>query len=113
MGYQRHHAIVVTSWDEKLVGHAHAMASDIFPAVSPLLESEVNGFTSFFVPPDGSNEGWSESDGADARRARFVAWLDTQRYDDDSTSISWVEVQYGDENGQTRIVSDSDARVRA
>ena len=43
----------------------------------------------------------------------FIAFLESQRHEDDSTSLKWVEVQYGDDRGETRIVRDSDERTRS
>lgn len=113
MGYMRHHAIVVTSWDSDLIEKAHKAASDSFPWVSPVSEAGVNDYQSFFIPPDGSKEGWDSSDLGDSRRAGYVRWLDSQRYEDGSTALDWVEVQFGDDNYQTAIVNDSDAFMRS
>ena len=112
MGYMRHHAIVVTSWDGKLLNTAHSKAVALGMLVTNTTEDGVNGYHSFLVAPDGSKEGWDDSARGDAQRAEFVGWLDMQRYEDDSTSLDWVEVQYGDENYQTLIVNDSDERQR-
>ena len=109
MGYMRHHAIVVTSFDRSLITKAHAKASEIFPVVSAILDSRMNGFLTLLVPPDGSKEGWVDSDDGDVSRNQFVEWLESQRHSDGSTSLDWVEVQYGDDEYETRICRDSDA----
>lgn len=78
MGYLRRHAIVVTGDDyeeSKDILAAHAKATEIFPWVSPICPPQVNGERSFFIPPDGSKEGWSDSDKGDERRNEFVEWL--------------------------------------
>lgn len=115
MGYTRHHAIVVTSSIEDLVGEAHATAVRIFEPtaaqVTPLMRPTTNGFVSFAVLPDGSKEAWEESDAADRAREEFVTWLDERVYEDGSTSLPWAEVQFGDENGKQRVVSASGLRV--
>lgn len=111
MGYMRHHAIIVTSWDEGRIIVAHAEARSVFPVVSGLMPSQINGYSSFFVPPDGSKEGWEESMEGDSRRAQYVEWLNSQRYDDGSTSLDWCEVQYGDEEGDDKVVSSSSVAI--
>ena len=68
MGYNVEHAIVVTSWDNKLLAKAHKKANEIFPEVSERVPHITNGGASFLVPPDGSKEGWEESDAGDVRR---------------------------------------------
>jgi len=121
MGYERNHAIVVSSWDDIIV-KAHAEALRIYAnegnypwsrTVSPIIPGIINDWHTFIVVPDGSKEGWDVSDEGDRRRDEFIEWLDAQRYDDDSTSIDWVEVQYGDDNDETLTLRDSDARRRA
>ncbi len=104
MGYMRHHAIVVTSCVERLAKAAHAKAIELELTVTPLTSLDINAGRSFLVAPDGSKEGWSESDAGDAMRATFMSWLDTQRYEDGSSSLKWAEVQYGDEDGDDRIL---------
>jgi hypothetical protein len=74
--------------------------------------SPINAYSSFMVATDGSKEGWSESDAGDARRKAFIAWLDTQRFEDGSTPFRWVEVQYGDEEGETVVCAHSDEKQR-
>ena len=108
MGYMRHHAIIVTSFDEDLINEVHARAKEIFPAVSEIVPSGINGYASFFIPPDGSKEGWSESDAGNERRELFIEYLISFRYEDGSSPLDWVEVQYGDDDRVTRIVRHSD-----
>jgi hypothetical protein len=115
MGYMRHHTIIVTAFDEQRAQRALAEARDVFDGiteVSLLVESGVNVFFSFVVPPDGSSEGWSESDAGDLARDAFIGWLNGQAYEDGSSPYSWVEVQYGDDRGDTRVIGDSGARRR-
>lgn len=112
MGYMRHHAIVVTSSLPDQIEAAHAFAVALGVAVSPLIKSPVNGCQSFLVAPDGSKEGWAESEAGDDRRDKFICWLDEQRYGDGSTSLAWVAVQYGDDEDDTRVIAHSDEEWR-
>lgn len=114
MGYERHHGIIVSTFTEERAHKAHKTAKDIFAGdVSEILKSRVNGIYSFFIQPDGSKEGWDESDFADARRDQFLKWLEKQAFDDMSNPYDYVEVQYGDDNLETIVVRDSDERRRA
>jgi hypothetical protein len=110
MGYMRHHAIVVTSWNCELLTEAHAKAQEVFQQVAPITPPAINGYVSFLVAPDGSKEGWQDSDEGDKARAEFIAWLDSRRYEDGSTALAWVEIQFGDDEHVTKIVSHSDQR---
>ena len=116
MGYMRHHAIVVTSWvDEDAITSiratfedVHTRAKSIFQWVSEISPATTNGYRSFFIPPDGSKEGWDRSDEGDRQRDAFIRYIDGLRYGDGSTPFDWVEVQFADDDGVTRVTRDSD-----
>ena len=136
MGYERNNAIIVSgryeAWGKELpqewqnrhwIEIAHEKAVAIFnqpegihgrwALVSPVLTSPVNDVRTFLGGPDGSKEGWEASDTGDARRTEFIEWLEAQRYGDLSSPLARVEVQYGDEMNETRVVNDSDEGWRA
>ncbi len=108
MSYMRHNAVLVTSFSKKLIEQAHIYAVDVFGDVTSIVESKVNGYLTFLVPPDGSKEGWKESNEGNEQRDKFITWLHSQAYEDRSNPFSWVEVQYGDDELETIIVRDSD-----
>lgn len=113
MGYMRHHAIIVTSWNAALLLKARHEAKRIFTgSVSEIYPGVTNTEDSFFVPPDGSKEGWDESNQGNKERDEFISWLASQRYEDDSSPLAWVEVQYGDGDLLTAVIRDSDAAQR-
>lgn len=123
MGYERYHTIVVSSYSEKLLYEAHKQAEmlfclrtnnfgDLIAPVTDVVMTPINGVYSFMVSPDGSKEGWDHSDLGDEARAEFVTWLKAQRFSDGSSSLKWVEVQYGDDEWQTKIIHDSDEDLR-
>lgn len=62
--------------------------------MSPLSPKEVNGYQSFFIPPDGSKERWDASDEGNRRRNEFIKWLKSRK-----VLVDWVEVQFGDDEG--------------
>jgi hypothetical protein len=118
MGYIRHNAIVVTCWDKTRIAAAHGAAERCLPGlVSSIVDSHINGYHSFLVAPDGSKEGWSDSDKGDAARAEFISWLESQRYEDNSTPFEWVEIAYGSDDrrrfcGTSRVGSRVERRLR-
>lgn len=111
MGYIRHHAIIVTGgdWNDE-IKKAHEFAMKLGCTVTEIVLSPVNGYRTFCVVPDGSKEGWSESDSGDGRRDAFVAYCEGTRYGDGSGPLDWAEVQYGDEERETLVVRHSDER---
>ena len=99
----KHHAIVLTTWKDEHIEEAHNKAKSLFDHVTEIVPSNMNGYRSFFIPPDGSKEGWSESETGDMRRAAFKHWLAEQ-----NLYIKWVEFQYGDDEGETEIIEFGD-----
>ena len=110
MGYMRHHAIIVTSERTPPIVNAVVKAVEIFgPAlVTPLTVAVINNSRSFMVAPDGSKEGWPESDQGDSQRDRFIQYLRSTYHDDGSSSLDWVEVQFGDDDKESKVVRSSD-----
>jgi hypothetical protein len=117
MGYNVNHALIVSSWDFELIDEAHKKAIDIYSSstdepwggtfetlVSPLVHGMTNGEVSFFIAPDGSKEGWSTSDVSDCLRGELIEFLRSKAYEDGSTSLKWVEVQFADEYDDNRIL---------
>ncbi len=105
--YYRHHAIVVTGCIRPYIEHSHKKAVEIFTDVSEIVESNLNNYASFFVPPDGSKEGWEESVAGDENRERFVKYLDSLRCKGGGPFLDWVELFYGDDNHECEIVTHS------
>lgn len=112
MSYTTHHAIIVTGMG-KPIHEAHAKALDIGCTCTPLVKSQVNGWLTFTIVPDGSKEEWAHSEAGDIMREEFKTWAKSQIYDDGDSPFSWVEVQYGDEaNDDTRIIDDCELHRR-
>ena len=130
MGYLRPTAIIVSAsynfYDlATKTEHGHwidvawAEASTIFGSkcsaggytyerlVSPVIRGVVNDVRSFMVAWDGSKEGWDDSSNVDELHAKFVEWLRAQAYDDGSSPLDWVEVQYGGDDDEVVSLSHS------
>lgn len=121
MGHYRNNSIIVSSHFDDIY-EAHAKATEIFarafgdyiPAsptslVSEILESVTNSIKSFFIAPDGSKEGWDTSDRGDAAREELIDWMWTRGHG----YLDWAEIQFGDDARESKLVRDSDERVRA
>ena len=91
MGYIRHDAIVVTGWDYNRVRKAHNKATELGLIVSGIVESNINGYFSLLIPPDGSKEGWDESTVGDTRRQEWKEWAKTEK----ELWLDWVHINYG------------------
>ena len=103
MGWIRHHAIIVVSWSGESIEKAATKAQEIGLQIVGPSAAAMNGYRSFLVCPDGSKEGWEDSNAGDERRAEFKKWLRDQSYSDGSNSLSWSEVVMDSDNFSARI----------
>jgi hypothetical protein len=96
MGFHAHKALIVTSYNDGLILVAHEKACTLFSvrSVSNLSGGLVNGFRSFSVWPDGSKEGWSESDDFDEMMRTYILWLENQQHEDGSNTLDWGLCQF-------------------
>jgi hypothetical protein len=108
MGYIRHHAIVVTGQHEWHHDPSLPTIHDARKAaveagcrlVTEVVGPGVNGTSSFLVAPDGSKEGWNDSDDGDTARDAFIAWM---RGRGAGGFYSWAEVVLGDDDGEALV----------
>ncbi|NRS20622.1 hypothetical protein HP398_29825 [Brevibacillus sp. HB1.4B] len=101
MGYMKHNAIVVTGarYEEEAFLLAHKKAVELFEElVSPVINSHWNGNMSFFIAPDGSKEGWGESNEGDRLRKELSDYIDSLAYGDGSNSVKFVDVSYDEDH---------------
>ena len=107
MGYIKHHAIIITTWDDKTLAKIYKHLVPIFgKRISKIIKSDINGFVSLFIAPDGSKEDWPESDKGDKDRAKLIRYLNTFAYEDGSNAIKYVEISY-DEEREAQIVNNN------
>jgi hypothetical protein len=109
MGYMQHHAIIVTCSGDAQIKVAHAQITELNKEasevcwVSPISPAKMNGYQSFFIASDGSKRGWQHSNIADALRNEIIKVLKSFEFGDGSNMLDWVEVQYGDDNGENIV----------
>jgi hypothetical protein len=107
MGIENHNAVLATTWDREYVEIIRAWVEGL--KCEQLLPSFhdprrlfvfgpelINGYTTVVMLPDGSKEGWVESDYIDDLRDRFIERLEEDGYDDGSNPWDWIEVGYGE-----------------
>lgn len=99
MGYIKHDSIIVVGFDERVL-KAHDKAIVQFKGlVSNLVEGGMNGYVSFFIGPDGSNEGWEESDAFDMKRIKYKKFLD-------KSELTWAHVVLGSDYKEDTKIED-------
>lgn len=99
MGYIRHDAIVVTSFQTDGIDAARNKAWSLNLSTSEVLTSPINQYFTFLIAPDGSKEGWEESDAGDSQRAEWVAWAKNSGY-----YLDWVHINYGGDDDETVFI---------
>ncbi len=94
MGMFMHHAIIV---GQEKMGRIRGKAIEIFGpvGVSEIVSGVRNHYQSVFIAPDGSKEGWHESNEWNEKRAKMVKWLK-----ENDRGLDWAEVQFASEYGK-------------
>lgn len=104
MGYMRHDAVIVTASGWAVDGTARdvpvpdveafrqSLPEEWRPLVVGPVTSVVNGYQSFAFLPDGSNEGWEDSEKGDEYRERFAA-LFSFAFEDGSSPFSVLVIR--------------------
>ena len=90
-----HKAIVVTAsvFLPDGLANIHAarkQAETLSLSPSAICHSPINGFVSFFVPPDGGKQGTDVAEKSDGYRSQFKSWLNAA-----GDSLEWGELSYG------------------
>lgn len=101
MGYIRHDAIVATSWKTEHLVAAREKAVSLGLPCSEVVKSRLNGYVSFLIAPDGSKEGWTDSDEGDSARDQWKAWM---RADD--LYVDWAHVNFGGDDDDASTLRD-------
>lgn len=73
MGHMRHDAIIVTDCGN--MEEVHEQAKKLFGHLVSEKICSMNCTESFFIAPDGSKEGWKDSNDMDIAREKFSTWL--------------------------------------
>ena len=105
MGYIEHAAVIVTVSDyanddrdlapgPKVEAFRESLPEEWRALVIGPVRAVVNGYGTYAFLPDGSKEGWRDSDQGDEYRSQFKA-IFAFRYEDGSSPFDVVEVRYG------------------
>lgn len=101
MGYIRHDALVVTAFAIERLEPARAKAIALGLPCSEVVPSPINGYVSFLIAPDGSKEGWGDSNAGEKARAEWVAWARS-----DYRGLDWAHVTYGGDDANAATLTD-------
>lgn len=101
MGYIRHHAMIITDCDLERIRDIHRFATLCSLNPTSIMDSPVNGYRTFFIPPDGSKEGWEPSNEGDEERKRFKQFIRKRH-----PYCDWTEISYGGDDGHSQVEDD-------
>jgi hypothetical protein len=120
MGYIRHEAIIVVFWDFKGalktfndffddIDIMNAQPNDDKIAVIVRPTQTTNGYYVCGILPDGSKEGWTQSDACEHQRERLAALAHGQK----ENGADFVYLVVADEGGPARILDSNDDKEEA
>jgi hypothetical protein len=96
MSHVKHNAILITSMNELALIDAKEKALALDLSVVGPFQSDINGYRTLLIVPDGSKEGWDDSTANDARRELLIKWIHAQAFEDGSNRFDWAHVEYGE-----------------
>lgn len=102
-----HHAIVVTCYDRIEAETAQRKAKELcYPgSVTRLSAKMINNTYSFAVLPDGSKEGWTDSDMGAEGREKLISWLKKKKF---KWGCHWAMVAFGPDAQRPEIIGWND-----
>lgn len=105
MGNINHNAVIATTWNndcfERMVAwisqlkHENPFDNNNPPEMFMISGRVINGYRTIILIPDGSNEGWKESEVGNNLRDTFIQRLEEDKYEDESSPWDYIEVGYG------------------
>ena len=94
MGTIQHNAVIATTWDEKEIRRLKKWISSLpksWQGLFTVSSGVVNDYQTITMSPDGSKEGWSDSEMGDELRERFIAEINSPE-----SHWEFVEVSFGE-----------------
>lgn len=116
MKQYKHHVILITARDRKLMDELRKKAKDFFlnglqaktgfKLIGEITPSIIGEFYTMVIFPDGSKEGYETSDEADKIRAKIIDAIKEINHQKGTQEISYAEVSYGSDS-ETATVENS------
>lgn len=105
MSVTQHHVVVATTsnegWVKDLKDWISKQPPDLRTLCTSPFPSLVNGYWTVIMIPDGSNEGWPQSEAGNYLRSRFI---------DQLKGWDWIEIGYGELGPQIGRTNVTDSR---
>lgn len=107
MGHYIHDAIVVSSFSSVFLDQAVTKAAELGLQIIGPNAPGLNNLQSFLVCPDGSKEGWLDSNVVDKLREEFLEFLRGYAYLDGSSPLEWVYISYSCDQRTAQVNADT------
>lgn len=79
-------------------------AKNGYQLVSPIVDSLINQFCTFYIVPDGSKEGYDASEDGDIIRRMIIDLISQQKDENGENPFKFIEVCYGADDGSASIL---------
>jgi len=113
MSQYKHHAILITTRDKKLIDELRIKVRDFFlkgmqaktgiNLVGDITPSIIGGFYTLVIYPDGSKEGYETSVEADKIRAKIIETIKEMNSKKGCEEIRFAEVSYGSDSEPSAV----------
>ncbi len=110
----KHHTIAITSNDKSQLDALRNKLISIYKdkmeakkgsqIISPIIESLINSFCTFYIVPDGSKEGYDASEDGDTVRKSICELIETYKQPDGENIFRYIEVSYGADDATAAII---------
>lgn len=101
MGYIRHEAIVVISFRKEDTQKAKEFADSLKLDTTEIITT-INGYCTFLIAPDGSKEGWEESNKHEQARKDFCSWAEKQY--ENGVYFDYAYISFGGDDPHCRVI---------
>ena len=105
MAYIKHHSIVITALEPVFIKNLIVFCKSIDLKFIGPSKDMMNDYRTICIPPDGSKEGWEDSQIGDRKRELLKRWL--KSCEKSGIFFDWVEVSYSPDNKKSLIVDDA------
>lgn len=103
MGRIKHNVIVVTAFQKEAIDKGMDKATSLGLVVTNIVRGTANEYYSFLIAPDGSKEGWDESDKMDVLREEWIKFAD--KLQEHGLYLDFVHLSFGGDDDTTTILN--------
>ena len=107
MGYIRHKAIIITSYNKAAIDDVAKKALSLGLQITVSDESIENGFYTMTVCPSGRKSGWETTEWHNKAQKQFIGYLNAFRNSDNSSCLEWVAISYGNDDYSAKITANT------